>query len=234
MTTTTTTAAASSAVAEVVAVVVDFALPDYDNFNSVTDALAIVNTAKHAILILNTPDTFTGPNISLQGSGRRYFPRFLAAFEAMLSCASMKPSHRKLESCSVRYLSSAKRLALKAVLHDEVKALVEAARTQAVVTPKQFGAEHPLPVIPTECERGVDALMLETHAQIQALSMRMRMLEKAHVTLKRMRGNVEAADALAQADDVAASFAASPAPSSDASAEAGNNGSNNNNKRAKK
>jgi hypothetical protein len=209
--------------------VVDLGLPDHNYSDSVADALALVNTAKNMVAVLDAPDTVGSPDTRLQGSGRSYFPRFLAAFEAM--CAALKPGHRKLQSCSVRYLSSAQRLALKALLHEEVKALAEAARAQATVTPKQFGgAAHPLPAHHIECESGVDALMEETHAQIQALNARMRMLREAHETLKRMRGNVEAAEALARAD-VAASFAASPLPSSDASAEAGNN---NIHKRAKK
>ncbi len=99
-------------------------------------------------------------------SGSRYFPRFLAAFEAM--CAALKPRQRKLPYCSVCYLSSAQSIALKAVLHEEVKALVEAARTQALVTPKQFGDATMLPANHIEWTRSCRRPRLRLRSSMSA------------------------------------------------------------------
>jgi hypothetical protein len=171
--------------------------PPHPSGSTVANAAACLHAAKHLLRAIDAPHTVPHWH-GFMDFRERPFPRFKAAYAAAFA-------QSRGGSDALASMSQAQRLALKLVLHEDVKAIVRTAEAEARA-PKVLGGAV-LPTDPAECLQRVDALALEAEAQRRALEARLQLLEEVRVSVERMANNVAPKHALPDA-----AFTALPPP----------------------
>ena len=202
-------------------------LSDFDAADTTADAARLLDHAKSLVLIIDTPDQVGAPDAKLctlandtfytaqppstTDRARRPapFPRLRDAFDAAIeqvATPAQKKNKQRDNNDSynynltefVRRMSPDQRLALKRALHDDVDAIIAAARRDATDATTKLFDGAPLPSASTaDVRKALDALHTDAQQQLRALQHRIAALAHADVALIKIDASLAAADAFA-------------------------------------